>query len=74
MDERGPLDDRQGIHIRPQSDRTPRSACAPKRSDDTGLPQPTVHIDAPFPETIGDEIGCPNLLETEFGMRVDVTP
>ena len=70
----GPLNDRQGIHIRPQPHRAPLAPRSPKGSNDAGLTQPTVHFETPIRETTGNQVSRTNLLESEFRMRVDVAP
>jgi hypothetical protein len=64
--------DRQSIHIRTQPDR--RAIADPKNADHTGLANVTMDLTAELCELTGDELGGAMLLETEFGMRVQVLP
>ena len=69
----GRLLDRQRVHVGPQTDRARRRAGA-QPPDDTRAADPTKDLVAELRELICNEIRGPLLLETEFGMRVDIAP
>jgi hypothetical protein len=66
-----PLVHRQAVHVGSQANSFQRVALA-QGSDQAGLAQPARHLEAPFGELGGDDVGGARLLVGELGMGVDV--
>jgi hypothetical protein len=67
------FDDRQRVHVRAQTQAlAARAALEP--ANHAGAAQAAFHGVAPSRETLGDQVAGAKLLETEFGMAVDVAP
>ena len=62
---------RQRVHISAQADRG-LAVAIPQHADDAGLADTAMHLDAPFLEFPGDEVGGAVLLQAQFGVGVDV--
>ncbi|CUX45850.1 hypothetical protein AGR4B_Lc60455 [Agrobacterium tumefaciens str. CFBP 5621] len=68
----GFLRHRQGIHIGPQPDGAVACMPAAQHTDHTGLAITAMDLDAPGSELFGDDAGRAHLLETDFGMLVQI--
>jgi len=64
---------RQRVDIRTQADRT-SAAAALEDAHDPGLAQPPMDRNAPIGQCTGDQVRGALLLETQFGVRMDVPP
>jgi hypothetical protein len=64
--------DRQGIHVRTQSDRRPIAGS--EDADHTSLANVAMILTAEFGKLAGDEFGGMVLLEAKFGVCVQVLP
>ena len=66
--------DRQRVHVGAQPKASRPFRVAMQDADDAGLAQAAMNLDSVVLEFLGDERRCAHLLETDFGMGVDVTP
>jgi hypothetical protein len=64
--------DRQGIHIRPQSDRW--AIAGPKHANHTGLADVAMSLAAELGKLTGEELERSMLLEAKFGVCVQILP
>ena len=63
---------RQGVHVGAQADGTPTAALA-QDADDPGFGQATMDFEAIGGKLTRHDVGCPCLLEGQFGVGVDIT-
>ncbi|CAJ0703161.1 hypothetical protein LMG18102_03900 [Ralstonia mannitolilytica] len=64
------LGQRQGVHVGAQADAL--AVAVADDADEPRLAEAAVHLDAPFRQLGGDEVGGALLFKAQFGMRVDV--
>ena len=64
--------DRERVHIGAEPNPTRIAATCAQNADDTGLSDAAVDLDTPGRETLGHDRGRAFLLESDFGMGVQV--
>ena len=69
----GRLLDRQGVHVGAQADGGLAVAVA-QHADHAGLADAAMHLDAPFLQLLGHQVGRAVFLHADFRMGVDVAP
>src|SRR5216683_2445318 len=68
----GILFHRQRVHVGAQANALAAAAFALEDADHAGAAKAAMHVDAPLRQLVGHDAGCPDFLEADFGMGVQI--
>src|SRR6266852_720536 len=68
----GVLFHRQRVHVGAQPNALATAAFALEHADHAGAAEAAMHFDAPLGQFVGHDAGCPDFLEADFGMGVQI--